>query len=120
MINIRVKVIPRLFALLIFNLISDCTCKTIEKDYFLPVITIALDLIKYYLKLSAESGVLIIMYKKALEADLSWSITSQLLEAIIFHMNYAENREIILSHLDLSRTFSIFTYVDPRPREDRF
>ena len=66
MINIKVKVFPRLFALLIFNLIADCTCKTIEKDYFVLVITIALDLIRYYLKLSAESGVLIIMYKKAL------------------------------------------------------
>lgn len=71
MISIRVKVFPRLYATLFYNLIADCTVKTADKDYFSIVIIIALDLVKYCLKLAAESGVLIIMYKKALEADLT-------------------------------------------------
>jgi hypothetical protein len=52
------------------------------------------------------------MYLKAIENDLNANITEHLIETIAHHMKNRENREIILSHLDLCKVFAIFTNID--------
>lgn len=72
----------------------------------------ALDLIKLNLRIAAESGVLVALYRRALENELNLNATLQLIQTISQHMNTQDNRDIILSHLDLSRAFAFFTNVD--------
>lgn len=62
--------------------------------------------------MSAESGVLVAMYRKAVENDLSLSATVQLIDTIAHHMNTEDSRDIILLNLDLCRVFALFTNVD--------
>lgn len=69
-------------------------------------------MIKHNLKLAAESGVLVALYRKAVENDLNLSSTMQMIESIAHHMNTQENRDIVLGHLDLCRVFALFTNVD--------
>lgn len=47
----------------------------------------ALDLIKFNLKLAAQSGILVAMYRKAIEGDLNLTDMNILIETIAHHMN---------------------------------
>lgn len=62
--------------------------------------------------MSAESGILVAMYRKAVENDLSMPATVQLIDTIAYHMNTEDSRDIILLNMDLCRVFALFTNVD--------
>lgn len=59
------------------------------------------------------------MYSRAIEGDLTVSVTVQLIETIAMHMNSPESRGVILGHLDLCRVFALFTNVDSRPKNGK-
>ncbi len=54
------------------------------RNYFLIK---SLDLIKFNLKLAAQSGILVAMYRKAIEGDLNLIDMTILIETIAQHMN---------------------------------